>query len=81
MTDDELRKLVRSAVARHLGGPPEPADAAPRPLRGASPVSPRPALAHPSHHVYLTVVNTGEACVIEPTVLCDHCGYCRSHGH
>jgi hypothetical protein len=23
----------------------------------------------------------GEACVIEPDVTCNHCGYCRSHGH
>ena len=39
------------------------------------------ASAHPSHAIYLTVVNTGDACVIEPAVPCDHCGYCKSHGH
>jgi threonine dehydrogenase-like Zn-dependent dehydrogenase len=26
-------------------------------------------------------VNPGDACVIEPSVPCDHCGYCKSHGH
>ena len=31
--------------------------------------------------MYLTVVNTGDACVIEPRVTCNHCGYCKSHGH
>jgi hypothetical protein len=36
---------------------------------------------HPSHSQYLTVINSGDACVIEPAVPCDHCGYCKSHGH
>ena len=81
MNDHELRELVRDAVARHLGG------------RGASaeprlPAAPSPALhashgvtGHASHAIYLTVVNSGESCVIEPAVPCDHCGYCKSHGH
>ena len=84
MNDQELRALVRDAVARHLGG------------RGSAPAArlpahPGPALhaardvtdhaSHASHAIYLTVVNPGEACVIEPSVPCDHCGYCKSHGH
>lgn len=70
MTDAELRALVRDAVARHLGtAPPAPVH---RPSSWAQ---------HPSHHMYLQVVNTTEACVIEPSVPCDHCGYCKSHGH
>jgi hypothetical protein len=80
MTDAELRALVRDAVARHLG------TAARRPI-----ADPAPTLTahhrssswaeHPSHHLYLQVVNTTDACVIEPSVACDHCGYCKSHGH
>jgi threonine dehydrogenase-like Zn-dependent dehydrogenase len=31
--------------------------------------------------MYMTVVNVGDACVIEPGVTCNHCGYCKSHGH
>jgi hypothetical protein len=79
MTDDELRALVRDAVQRHIGG------------RLSSP----PSLAPPasissddsgwrhdaSHAQYLTVINVGDACVIEPGVECNHCGYCKSHGH
>jgi hypothetical protein len=42
---------------------------------------PRAFVAHPSHYQYLALVNVGEACVIEPDVTCNHCGYCRSHGH
>ena len=86
MTDAELRALVRQAVARHASAAmpassaharqePDP-DAAIEP-RAASPVW----AAHPSHVLYATLVNAGEACVIEPDVRCDHCGYCKSHGH
>jgi hypothetical protein len=73
VTDQELRGLVREAVQRHLGAAPArpPAPPAPTPARAA----------HPSHAIYLTIVNAGESCVIEPAVSCDHCGYCRSHGH
>jgi len=80
MTDAELRALVRDAVARHLGGAPRPVLAEPVPdlapaVRSSSWAQ------HPSHHLYVQVVNTTDACVIEPAVTCDHCGYCKSHGH
>ena len=91
MTDEQLKRLVHDAVARHLCtgtslsvqdrsascdhdrfGCDEP------PAAGvASPAWSQ----HPSHHVYVTVVNTTEACVIEPSVACNHCNYCKSHGH
>jgi hypothetical protein len=35
---------------------------------------------HASHGMYL-LVNVGDACLIEPAVTCNHCGYCKSHGH
>ena len=71
MTDQELRLLVRDAVSRHLG---------PRAVAPA-PAPPQAAGVHPSHAIYLSVVNVDEACVIQPSVPCDHCGYCKSHGH
>jgi hypothetical protein len=82
MTDAELRALVRDAVARHLAGRTSPAPPAPESVR-AVPSSPERAAwtQHPSHYTYVTVVNTSDACVIEPAVSCDHCGYCKSHGH
>jgi hypothetical protein len=75
MTDDQLRALVRDAVARHLGLQPGPAASAPVPLK-----------MHPSHYRYVSLQrgSEGEAagpCIIEPTVTCNHCGYCQSHGH
>ncbi|MFO7303427.1 MAG: hypothetical protein DIU54_013520 [Acidobacteriota bacterium] len=91
MTDAELRALVRDAVARRLGradggtGGNRPPAAAPVPAPAAgapdATSAPHPWRDHPSHHIYLSVVNVDGACVIEPSVACDHCGYCRSHGH
>ena len=81
MNEQELRSLVRAAVARHLGtGAPahgddcahEPAAAAPRAV---------PVTVFSSHSLYTGLVNVGDDCVIEPAVKCDHCGYCKSHGH
>lgn len=74
MNEQELRALVRGAVSRHMGGSPEQA-----PLvqtRSATSTGP-----HPSHGIYLTLINATDACIIEPSVPCEHCGYCRSHGH
>jgi len=73
MNDDQLRELVRQSIARHFGAASAPSSAP----------SPRthPAASHPSHYQYLTVVNTGDSCVIEPSVACNHCGYCKCHGH
>jgi hypothetical protein len=77
MNDQELRALVRDAVARHLsrGASAVPA-AVSAPLDARAIGGP-----HPSHALYLTIVNTDDSCVIEPSVRCNHCGYCKSHGH
>lgn len=72
MNEDELRALVRHAIARHTvqGPAPEAGN------RAEGPAQPR----HASHALY-HLINPTEACVIEPAVLCTHCGYCKSHGH
>jgi hypothetical protein len=81
--------LVRAAVAKHLGrAEPSPA-LVPQSFAGSAMTMPPAAGAvaaiaagpHPSHAVYLALVNTSDACVIEPSVPCNHCNYCRSHGH
>ena len=84
MNEQDLRALVRDAVARHLGhgaphGEPEPAPASGVPSR--APQAEPSGLPHASHGVYASLVNVGEACLIEPSVGCTHCNYCRSHGH
>ena len=76
MTDDELRALVRDAIAKHLGGLPSapPAAAA----------SSTPAWrAHASFGKFLLPRGDDEGgpCLIEPSVSCNHCGFCQSYGH
>lgn len=81
MTDEELRALVRDAIERHLGGGPSPR------VGGGSPrgeVRPAPAWrAHPSFGKFLLARGDDEGgpCLIEPTVHCNHCGFCQSLGH
>jgi hypothetical protein len=71
MNEDTLRALVREAVSRHLGAP------------DASRRDGEPTLrfdAGPSHFRY-RLTKAGDACLIEPGVRCNDCGYCESHGH
>ena len=71
MTDQELRELVRDAVARHLRH------------EAATPLATESSRPHPSHGIF-AVLRGGDgdgACLIEPAVQCTHCGYCQSYGH
>lgn len=83
MTDAELRSLVRDSVARHLGRiePPQPQLQAAQTAAVPQPGGEAPWRQHASHHLYISLSNVDDACVIEPAVRCDHCGYCKSHGH
>jgi len=73
MNEEALRALVREAVARQLGGTePRPASPFTVPLTVAG---------DPSHYRYSSLPDSGGPCLIEPTVACNHCGYCQSHGH
>jgi hypothetical protein len=72
MTEQELRELVRDAVARHV----RHEASAPQPVQLSG--------SHPSHGLLTLVSGGGDAdgaCLIEPTVPCVHCGYCQSYGH
>ena len=82
MNEQELRAIVRAAVARQMGtgAPTAGTSAAPcAPTHGANDPVPLPLFS--SHTLYTGLVNVGDACVIEPEVKCDHCGYCKSHGY
>ena len=71
MTDEELRTLVREAIVRRAQPAPP----------GLS--APDTCLAHASHGL-LPLARGGDgdgACLIEPAVRCNHCGYCVSYGH
>ena len=82
MNEQELRSLVRAAVARHLGtGAPSMAVVNTQAAPSHDPDEPVPLRVFSSHTLYTGLVNVGDACVIEPAVKCDHCGYCKSHGY
>jgi hypothetical protein len=71
ISDEELRALVRESVARHLRTEPVAQRGLP------------PAGGHASH-LLLPLARGGDgdgACLIEPAVRCNHCGYCLSYGH
>lgn len=94
MTDEELRALVRSAIARHLG--PAAGSAVAAIGGGGCPPAGRPASTPPGHPVAVPLwrshpsfgrllVPRGDEedgpCIIEPSVHCNHCGFCQSYGH
>lgn len=87
MNEVDVRALVREAVARHFGpqasrGPAGPPRAAAMPSLPAHAMHGGAVVAgHSSHALYLTLLNASDSCVIEPSATCDHCGYCKSHGH
>jgi hypothetical protein len=73
MNEQEIRQLVRDAIARAGTTPssPSPAPSHPRTL----------ALPHHSSHVLFVLPESDGPCLIEPAVSCNHCGYCKSYGH
>ena len=87
MTDAELRAIVRDAVGRHFAGgsagslPPPELRTSKFELQTPAIARHAPSAPHASHAMYVTLVNVGDGCLIEPAVTCNHCGYCKSHGH
>ena len=77
MTEQELRALVRQAIARHAGAP------SPAPGAGRDVLNPVLTGSHTSSAMF-AVPSGADAdgpCIIEPAVMCNHCGYCQSYGH
>jgi hypothetical protein len=69
MNEEVLRQMVREAVAKRLGRAEDTVEI------------PAQLLQHASHYRYTLAPAGGGACIIEPKVQCNHCGYCESHGH
>ena len=73
MNDQELREMIRESIARHTGA---------RPATG--PVGAEAHSSQHSSHLRFPILRSGDdegACLIEPAVSCNHCGYCLSYGH
>ena len=75
MTEQELRALVREAIARQITGPGGVAEATRAPATSWR--------SHQSHAMFMIPAgaDTDGPCLIEPAVACNHCGYCKSYGH
>jgi hypothetical protein len=73
MNEQELRAIVRDAIARHAAVP----------RAAATSDEAFTARQHASHALFAVPAgaDTGGPCVIEPAVACNHCGYCKSYGH
>jgi hypothetical protein len=76
MTEPELRALVRDVITRHVrqdaAGPDPRSVEVSRLMRQ-----------HSSHAMFVLPVGSDNdgPCLIEPAVMCNHCGYCKSYGH
>jgi hypothetical protein len=75
MTEPELRALVRDVIARHV----RHEGAAQESIPGVTTLSGR----HASHAMFVLPEGSDidGPCLIEPAVMCNHCGYCKSYGH
>ena len=78
VSEHELRAMVREAIAKHAGHAP---------VSSSPATAPAPSLdacrQHASHGL-LPLLRGGDddgACLIEPAVRCNHCGFCLSYGH
>jgi len=74
MNEQELRRLVRAAIASR--GSVSTGESAPPPAGAVFHL-------HASHRMFTLPagVDTDGPCLIEPAVMCNHCGYCKSYGH
>jgi hypothetical protein len=72
MNDDELRLLVRAAIQRHLATAPVESAAA----RGPDTLT---SISFAQYRFERADDDT--MCIIEPAVRCNHCGFCKCHGH
>ena len=84
MTDDELRALVLLAIQKHLGNT-ESASARELPgeLRRDAALgrAPEATVSISFGQYQLERAPDDTMCLIEPAVRCNHCGFCKCHGH
>ena len=69
--------MIREAIARQAGPVAGSLQASGSGLQASG------ALLFRSHasHGLLPVPSGDGPCLIEPAVMCNHCGYCKSYGH
>lgn len=81
MDEQQVRALVRQAIARHLG-PGEATAPVVQPRAHPSPPADARGEAGISYARFVLPRPDSEIeCLIEPAVTCNHCGYCQCYGH
>jgi len=75
MNEQELRSIVREAIARHA--------AVTAKVSSPAPASFSAVRQHASHAMFAVAAGADAdgPCIIEPGVACNHCGFCKSYGH
>jgi hypothetical protein len=71
MNDDELRGLIRAAIQKHMSATSE--------ASGTSESAPVLSISFGQYRLERAAGDT--SCLIEPAVQCNHCGFCKCHGH
>lgn len=74
MKDDELRMLIRAAIRRHMSLDEGVVSTTPMPVQVGE-----AGLAFAQYQIPRAAGDS--MCVIEPDARCNHCGYCKCHGH
>ena len=77
MNDDELRQLIRAAIQKHAA--PQVAAEGRVSTNLATIRASEVGLSFGQYHLERAAGDT--SCLIEPAVQCNHCGFCKCHGH
>ena len=80
MNDDELRALIRAAIQRHVAtATPQDAAEGLVSTKLAAFQASEVGLSFGQYRLERAAGDT--SCLIEPAVQCNHCGFCKCHGH
>ena len=78
MNDDELRGLIRAAIQKHMITQEVAAEGRVSTKLANIPAS-EVGLSFGQYRLERAAGDT--SCLIEPAVQCNHCGFCKCHGH
>jgi hypothetical protein len=79
MNDDELRSLIRAAIQKHMGSASAHQQPEPVPTKLVGIQASEVGISFGEYRLERAAGDT--SCLIEPAVQCNHCGFCKCHGH
>ena len=81
MNDDELRLLIRAAIQKHMGVAATASSTVTVESTETVRLKPDATLSLSFGQYRLDRADGDTMCIIEPAVQCNHCGFCKCHGH